>query len=85
MIANKSYDRFNSLNEYWEKFDSRKENLWIYLGYFEIDHIDNPCFVTIACNPKEYYEMFEESVVYKKHKGIKKGSPGMDFGNYASM
>ena len=42
------------------------------LGYFEIENIDNPCFLTIACNPKEYYELFENSYVNKKHKGIKK-------------
>ena len=41
MIAKKSYNRFNSSHEYWEKFDSRKENLWTYLKVF-------PYFVTIA-------------------------------------
>ena len=78
MIAKKSYNRVNSSHEYWEKFDSRKENLWTYLKVF-------PYFVTIAWNPKEYYEMFEDSVVNEKHRGIKTGSPGMDFENYISM
>ena len=55
IIAHKIYERFDSLHEYWEKFYSRKENLRKCLGYFEIEHIGNPCFVTIACNPKEYY------------------------------
>ena len=67
-----------------EKFDSRKENLRKCLGFSEIEHIDNPCFLTINCNPKECYELFEDSFVNKEHKGIKRGSPVMDFEHYAS-
>ena len=54
IVASKFYDRFNSSNIYWEKFGVRKENLRKYLGYFEIEHIDNPCFVTVALNPNGY-------------------------------
>ena len=34
-------------------------------------------------NPKEYFEYFESDNVNKKHKGIKKGSAGMEYENYA--
>ena len=37
----------------------------------------------MACNPKEYYEILENSFTNKKHKGIKEGSPRMNFENYA--
>lgn len=56
------------------------------LGYFEIKSLDNPCFSTRACNPKENYEFFENSYVNKKHKRVKKvkkESPAMNFENYA--
>ena len=69
--------------EYWEKFDTKKENLRKSLGYFEIEHINNTCVLTIACNPKEYYEVFEDKDANKKHKGIKKGLPDMNFENFA--
>ena len=36
--------------------------------------------VTVAVNPKEYYE----ASFNKKHEGIKTGSPRMDFENYAN-
>ena len=36
------------------------------IGYFEIEHIDNPCILTIAANPKEYFEMFEDKNINKK-------------------
>ena len=83
VIASKIYDRFDSLHEYWGKFSARKENLRKCLCYSEIENIDNPCFLTMACNRKEYYELFENSHVNKKHKEIKKGSSGMNFENYA--
>ena len=53
------------------------------LGYYEIDHIDNPYILTIAANPKEYFEMFEDKNINKKHKGIKKGSSGLGFENFS--
>ena len=34
-------------------------------------------------NPKEYFEYFKSDNVDKKHKGIKKGSIGMEYENYA--
>ena len=38
----------------------------------------------IAINPKEYLEHFQDFSVNKKYKGKKKGTPGMDFENFAS-
>ena len=47
IVASKIYNRFDSSNVYWEKFGARKENLRRCLGYFEIEHIDSPCFATL--------------------------------------
>ena len=38
-------------------------------------------FVTVAVNREEYCECFEANSFNKKHKNIKKGSPGLDFEN----
>ena len=59
-------------------------NLSKKLGYYEIEHIDDPCEVTIAINPKVYLEKFQSENVNKKHKGLRKGSRGMEFENYAT-
>ena len=32
-----------------------------------------------ALNPKEYYERFVDTADNKKHKGLYKSTPGMDF------
>lgn len=53
------------------------------LGLYEVEHIDDPCYVTLAVNPKEYFEYFKRKCVNKKHKGIKKSLMGMDYENYA--
>ena len=53
------------------------------MGLYEVESIKDPCHVTLAVNPKEYFEYFKSTNVNKKHKGIKKGSLGMDYENYA--
>ena len=53
----KIYKRFDSSHKFWENFGARKEQKRKKLGYFEIEHIDNPCILTNAANPKEYFEM----------------------------
>ena len=83
IIASEIYNRFDTSQKYWKTCDAKKENLCKCLGYFEIEHIDNPCVLTIACNPKEHYEVFEDRDVNKKHKGIKKGWPSMNFKNFS--
>ena len=68
ITASKIYERFDSPHKYWGKFDARQENLRKCLGYFEIENISNPCFLTIAYDPKKYYELFENIHVNKKQK-----------------
>ena len=50
---------------------------------YEVEHIDDPCYVTLAVNPKEYFEYLKSNSTNKKHKGIKKASAGMEYKNYA--
>ena len=84
IIATKIYKRFDTSHPFWENFHARKESRKKKLGYYETEHIDNPCYVTLAVNPKEYFEIFKDYKTNKKHTGIKKGSRGMEFSNYAN-
>lgn len=65
------------------KVNAKNEDLRKCLGYFEIEHIDDPCILTIACNPKEYFEILEGKDINKKHEGTKKGSSGLGLENFA--
>ena len=38
----------------------------------------------MAVNPEEYFEFFSDNIVNKNHEGIKKGSKGMEYNNYAN-
>ena len=77
------YKKFDSSHECWDIFWARKEQKRKKLGYYEVEHIDNLCILTLAVNPKDYLELFEDKNINKKRKGIKKGSAVMGFENFA--
>ena len=77
------YKRFDSSHEFRDILGTRKEQKRKKLGYYEIERGDNPCILTVTVNPKEYLELFEDKNINKKHKGIKKGSSGFGFENFA--
>ena len=53
------------------------------MGLYEIQNIDNPNICTIAINPKEYFEKFKNRKINKKHKGVRRDTPGINFESYA--
>ena len=84
MLKSKIFDQLDFSAEFYEQFDCRNENLKKRVGFFEIESIDKPNVITIALNPKEYYERFIDHSDDKKHKGLKKSAPGMDFDSYSN-
>ena len=62
------YKRFDSSHPFWENFNARKEKWKKKLGLYDTERIDNPCYVTLAVNPKEYFEFFQDYSSNKKHK-----------------
>ena len=76
-------DRFDKSDKFWEKFGVYNPQNQKVLGLYEVENINDPCLVTLAVNPKEYFEYFESENIDKKPKGIKKGSAGMDDENFA--
>ena len=38
------------------------------LGLYEVESINDPCLVTLAVNPKEYFEYFKSENVNKKQR-----------------
>ena len=82
VVATKIHKRFDSSHEFWDIFEARKISRKKKLGYYEAENIGNPCYETIAVNPKEYFKVFKNHKTNKKHKGIKKGSYGTEFHNF---
>ena len=84
MLKSKVFHRLDLSAEFYEQFDCRNESLKKRVGFFEIESIDKPNVITIALNPKEYYERFIDHSGNKKHKGLKKSTPGMDIDSYSN-
>ena len=56
------YKRFDSSHQFGDNFEARKEHKRKRLGYFEIEHIESHCILTIAASPKEYWDVWRQGV-----------------------
>ena len=83
MISSKFFERLDLSNEFLSQFNVRDTSTEKQVGLYEIESIDNPNIVTIAVNPKEYFEKYRDESFNKKHKGLKKDTPGMHCEVYA--
>ena len=84
IVSSKILNRLDLSDDFWEQFGVQNKELKKKVGLFETESISIPNIITISINPKEYMEEFEDSTINKKHKGIKKATPGMDFITYFS-
>ena len=64
--------RFDKSNEFWRQFNVFSPEEQKVLGLYEVENIDDPCYVTLAVNPKEYFEHFKSESCNKKTRGLKK-------------
>ena len=53
------------------------------MGLYEVENLDNANLCTITINPKEYFEKFKDRKINKKHKGVRRDTPGMTFESFA--
>ena len=65
ILKSKVFHRLDLSAEYYEKFNCWNESLRKRVGFFEIENIDKPNIITIALNPKEYYERFADTQTIK--------------------
>ena len=83
MKTSKIFDRIDLLNDFWNQFEIQNKKLKKQMVFFEIESIDKPNIITIALNPKEYYEQFHDHSDNKKHKGLKMSTRDMGFDSYS--
>ena len=76
--------RLDVSSPFWKKYDMHNSKTRKVMGLYKIESLENPNVCTIAVNPKEYFEKFKNNTINKKHKGVRRGTPGMDFESYAS-
>ena len=56
MLKSKVFDRVDLSADYFELFKCRNPDLKKQVGLSEVENIDKTNIITIALNPKEYYE-----------------------------
>ena len=64
--------RIATNDPFFKQFDCNNPKLNKQVGLYEVESIDNPNVITIAVNPKEYFEVFRNKNFNKQHKGVKK-------------
>ena len=70
-------NRLDLSDDFWEQFNVENKNLKKQVGLYEVEKISNTNILTIAINPKEYFDKCKDFSIIKKHKGLKKNTPGM--------
>ena len=76
-------NRLHLSDSFWEQFNVQNKSLKKQVGLYEVENINNANILTIAINPKEYFKKYKDFSINKKHKGLKKNTPGMDFEAYS--
>ena len=85
MTKSKILNRLDPSDDFWKEYNVQDRSTKKQMGLFEIENIDNQNICTIAINPKEeYFEKFKNRKINKKHNGVRRGTPGMNFENYAA-
>ena len=80
----KKSERLDTGDNFFDQFLCRNKSTKKQVDLYEVESIDNVNLVTIAVKPKEYIEIFKNKAINKKHKGVKKSTPGMNFESFAS-
>ena len=75
--------RIDTSHDCYANFLCQNKKLKKQVGLYEVKSIDNANIITIAVNPKEYFEVFRKKTINKKHKGVKKSTPGMNVEAFA--
>ena len=76
-------NRLHLSDSFWEQFNVQNKSLKKQVGLYEGENINNANILTIVINPKEYFKKYKDFSINKKHKGLKKNTPGMDFEAYS--
>ena len=56
-------ERFDKSDEFWKQFNVHCPQNKKVLGLYEVEHVNDPCYITLAVNPKEYFELFKSDTI----------------------
>ena len=68
--------RFDKSDNFWKQFNVHNSSNKKVLGLYEVESTDDPCLVTLAVNPKEYFEYFQSQKINKNIRALKRERRG---------
>ena len=83
MVQPKIMERLDLPDDFWQNFNVQNKQLKKQVGLYEVENINNTSIITVAVNPKEYFEKCPDKIVNNKQKGLKRDMPGMNFEAYS--
>ena len=66
------FNRLDLSDDFWEQFNVQNKDLKRQVGLYEVENIDKTNILTIAINPKEYFEKYKDYSINKRQKARKK-------------
>ena len=75
--------RLDVSDNFWQQFNMHNKGTRKFMGFYEVENLDNANLCTIAIDPKEYFEKFKDRKINKKHKRVSRDTPSMTFESYA--
>ena len=82
MFKSKLFERLDLPNDFYAQFNVQNKKLKKQVGLYEVESINNPNIITVAINPKEYFEQYKNCFINKKAKGIRRDTEGMTLDAY---
>ena len=83
MVHSKIIERLDLSDDFWQNFNVQNKQPKKQVGLYEVENTNNTNTMTVAVNTKEYFEKYRDKTVNKKHKGLKRDTPGMNFEAYS--
>ena len=68
LTETKILERLDTSDKFWENFNICITKLKKQVGAYALEVIGNPNMITIALNPKEYFEKYKDKNINEKHK-----------------
>ena len=65
-------ERFDKSDEFWKRFNVQDPKDQKVLGLYEVEHINDPCYVTLSVNPKNISNVSRVNQSVKSTKELKK-------------
>ena len=79
LVVSKVLSRLDVSDDFCAQYGVQRKELKKQVGLYEVENINNENILTIAVNPKEYFEKYKDYSVNKNPKEVKRNTPGMNF------